>query len=86
MHLDSVDLWKLYLQKAKQARVGLRMEMMNPMNYRYIGDKHLNCRLAFLSSFLDDATVREIGEVEGKFSDPCAAFNFSRSAFKITSP
>ena len=77
MHLDDVAVWKRYLLVAKKAAVGLRMEIMNPMNYSYINDKNENFRLAFLASFLDDQAIRD-SSVDSRFSGPCAAFTFKK--------
>ena len=78
MHLKDVEVWTTYLQAAKKSSVGLRMEMMNPMNYSYIARTNLDFRLAFLSSFLDDRTVRVKKAGGEKFSGPCAAFTFEK--------
>ena len=63
---------------AKRAEPGLRMELMNPLDYTYVGENLKSRRIHFLSAFLDDTTPRVIpgGEDEGKFSGPCAGFTF----------
>ncbi len=76
MHLDDVEVWNTYLRKTKQASTGLRMEIMNPFNYSYIGNANVEFRLAFLAEFLDDETIRKKSTTPEKFSGPCAAFTF----------
>ena len=78
MHLDDVSVWRSYLKAAKGSAVGLRMEMMGPMNYAHIEEKNLEFRLAFLSAFLDDGTVRDQSVDKHKFDGPCAAFTFKK--------
>ncbi len=78
MQLDDIKIWREYLQAAKNASVGLRMEMMEPMNYSYIGETNLDFRLAFLSSFLADETVRNQDADPQKYTGPCAAFTFKK--------
>lgn len=76
MPLDDIEVWRAHLKAAKKASVGLRMELMGPMNYSYIGSTNLDFRLAFLSSFLDDETIRISKDDNPKFDGPCAAFTF----------
>jgi hypothetical protein len=71
MQLEDDAVWKKYLQAARRSSVGLRMEMMVPLNYLYIGAKNRERRLAFLAAFLEDKEKKE----ENKFNGPCAAFN-----------
>lgn len=71
-------VWGAFLRLARECSVGLRMEMMNPLNYSYIGSKNLDRRLAFLSAFLDDQAVRTIPTNEGQFGGPCAGFTIPR--------
>jgi len=78
MEMEDDATWKKYLQVAKRSSIGLRMEMMNPLNYAYIGNKNRNRRLAFLATFLDDKNLRVIGKEEGKFGGPCAAFTIPK--------
>jgi hypothetical protein len=79
MHVENNEVWRSFLMAAKRSSVGLRLEMMNPMDYAYIGKRNRERRLAFLAAFLDDATVRRMPPREdlrfGKFED-CAASNF----------
>jgi len=60
------------------------MEMMNPMDYDYIGQTNRSRRLAFLATFLGDLTLREIpkDEEHSKFSGPCAVFTMRRIAVR----
>ena len=81
MEIENDDVWHEYLRAAKRSSVGLRMEMMNAMNYSYIGQKNRGRRLAFLAAFLDDDAVRELPAdpwKQGRFDGPCAAFTFPR--------
>lgn|GEM_PF-2537331 len=79
MELEDDAVWREYLRLAKRCSVGLRMEMMNSMDYSYIGEKNRGRRLAFLASFLDDDAVRKIPrDNEGQFEGPCAAFTIPR--------
>lgn len=78
MQLEDDGIWNDYLRIARRSAVGLRMEMMNPMNYSYIGDKNRERRLAFLAAFLDDTTVRDPSVKAGRYAGPCAAFTFGR--------
>jgi hypothetical protein len=76
MQLERDGVWKEFLAAAKRAGIGMRMEMMDPMDYSYIGDRNRARRLAFLAAFLDDEEVRV--RKGAKFSGPCAAFKFDR--------
>ena len=71
------EVWNKYLVVVKRASIGLRMEMMEAMNYTYIGDKNRRRRIDFLANFLDDSQVR-IRSGGGKFEGPCAAFTFPK--------
>lgn len=50
--------------------------MMNPMDYRYIGEKNRGRRLAFLAAFLDDESERDSTNNSERYDGPCAAFTF----------
>ena len=78
MELENDKVWREYLRIARRSSVGLRMEMMNPLNYRYIGKRNRGRRLAFLAAFLDDHAVREMSGERGKFQGPCAGFSIPR--------
>ena len=78
IQLEDDSIWRDYLRIAKQASVGLRMEMMNPMNYTYIEEKNRNRRLAFLAEFLNDTEIRDSSVHPEKFSGPCAGFTFEK--------
>ena len=82
VQLDDDEVWQTYLQSAKRSSVGLRMEMMNPMNYMYMGQRNLARRLAFLSAFLDDDAVRTMAGERGQFQGPCAGFTIPRLAVR----
>jgi hypothetical protein len=81
MQLDDMAIWRTYLRAAKRSAIGLRMEMMNPMDYYYIGTKNRNLRLAFLAAFLNDEAVRRTDTSE-KFRGPCAGFTFHKMAVR----
>jgi hypothetical protein len=76
MLLDDPAVWRAYLKAARRSSVGLRMEMMNPMDYEYIGDRNRDFRLAFLASFLEDDAIRDKSQQDANFQGPCAAFMF----------
>jgi hypothetical protein len=82
VQIEDDEVWRAYLQVAKRCSIGLRMEMMNPLNYCYIGTKNLARRLAFLSAFLDDSAVREMSGEKGQFEGPCAGFTIPRLAVR----
>lgn len=73
-------VWAALLRATRRAEVGLRLELMNPMNYSYVGDHFKEARLAYLGAFLDDTALRELPKQdEGtKYSGPCAGFTFPR--------
>jgi hypothetical protein len=78
MELHDDGIWKDYLKIAKRAAVGLRMEMMNSMNYSYIGDTNRGRRLAWLAEFLDDAALRDCAADRHRYDGPCAAFTIEK--------
>jgi hypothetical protein len=78
MELQQDAVWKDYLKVVRRASVGLRMEMMNSLNYSYIGNKNRQRRLAFLAAFLDDVTVRDPSVDAAKYDGPCAAFTLGK--------
>jgi len=84
MLLEDDEIWREYLRAAQRSSVGLRMEMMNPMDYTYIGQTNRSRRLAFLATFLNDEELRDLPEDEehSKYSGPCAAFTFKRIAVR----
>ena len=54
------------------------MEMMNPMNYSYVGKQQLKQRVKLLSQFLQDNELRDKQKTQQKYSGPCAAFTFPK--------
>jgi hypothetical protein len=82
MDSASPDVWGALLVAAKRAHVSLRMELMNPLDYTYIGDRQRVERLRFLAQFLDDKTVRNTSEDKKMYDGPCAAFTFPRIAVR----
>lgn len=82
MQVESDDTWRTYLQAAKRSSIGLRMEMMNPLCYTYIGEKNRERRLAFAAAFLDDEAVRDMSSDPAKYGGPCAAFTIPKIAVR----
>ncbi len=78
MESDSPEVWRALLRAAQRADVSLRMELMNPMDYLYIGERQRQQRLAFLAAFLDDQTERDRKSDQKLYSGPCAGFEFDR--------
>jgi hypothetical protein len=78
MQLDDTTVWKAFLAKAKTCSIGLRMELMNPMNYSYIGKKNESLRLAFLAAFMNDSEVRKIKGSDPRWEGPHAGFTYDR--------
>ena len=76
--LEDDGIWTDYLEVAQRASVGLRMEMMNPLNYRYLKDRNRARRVAFLAAFLDDDTLRKLSSSSHQYSGPCAGFTFPK--------
>lgn len=74
MKTSSPAVWEAFARAAKRATVGLRLELMNPLNYSYVGDGLRTQRLACLAQFLDDQTIRIARG--GKYAGPGAAFTF----------
>ena len=63
---------------AKRSDVGLRMEILNKMDYSYLGDRQRQQRLEFLASFLEDAETPDVKANPEMFSGPHAGFTFAR--------
>lgn len=76
--LDDDEVWRIFLEKAKNAEVGLRLEWMNPFDNCYVGDRLQKRRLAFLASFLEDKTLRDETVRAKMFDGPCAGFTFPK--------
>lgn len=75
METHHPEAWRILKKVAQRSDIGLRMELMNPMDYTYVGDRFRKQRLEFLSHFLDDASIRDARN-NPKFSGPCAGFAF----------
>ncbi|WP_088258149.1 hypothetical protein [Fimbriiglobus ruber] len=71
-------LWRKYVRIVKQSEVRLRMEALNGMSLR--NDEARQQRLAFLSVFLADETVRDLSSKP--VTDIFAAYNFPRLAVR----
>ena len=54
------------------------MEMMNRMNYSYVGKQQLMQRVKLLSQFLQDNELRDMQKSLQKYSGPCAAFTIPK--------
>jgi hypothetical protein len=76
MQIDDDAIWREWHRLARRATVGLRMEMLNPLDYAYIGEKNRSRRLAILAAFLNDDSERRMSADPDKFEGPCAAFTF----------
>jgi hypothetical protein len=60
LRTDDAAVWAAFLHAAKRATPSLRMALMNPFNYSYVGEDFLSQRLHFLRAFLDDTAPREL--------------------------
>jgi hypothetical protein len=60
MAIDDQRPWQALLRAARRANVGLRMAMLDTIDYRDAGERQRKRRLAFLAAFLDDGSVREV--------------------------
>jgi len=78
MHASDNRVWEELLKLAKKSELGVRMEMLNPMNYSHVGAKNLNQRLTFLANFLDDTEVQTPGASDERFDGPHAGFTYER--------
>lgn len=78
MLIEDDAIWREYIQIARQSSVGLRMEMMNPLDYSYIKDKNKARRIAFLAAFLNDENLRDLSSDSKRFDGPCAAFTIPK--------
>ena len=76
VQLEEPAVWKHYLTKTKSTAIGLRMEIMNSMDYTYIGETNQKLRLAFLASFLNDEEVRTTNKNDKRWDGPHAGFTY----------
>lgn len=76
--IDDDEVWRIFLEKTKNAEVGLRLEWMNPFAYSYVEDRLRKRRLGFLASFLNDKTLRDETVRAKMFDGPCAGFTFPK--------
>jgi hypothetical protein len=92
--LEDDEVWREFRRAAKRSSVGLQLEMIGSCGGCGEPQKNRGRDLAFLASFLDDATVRAIPlfpdnetaekqaragrRIEGKYDGPCAAFTFKK--------
>ena len=78
MRCQADEVWDVFEKVIKRSAVGLRMEMMNPMNYSYVGKQQLKQRVKLLSQFLQDDELRDTQKTPKKYSGPCAAFTIPK--------
>lgn len=78
MAVEDDGVWRALLRAARRGAVGLRLEMMNPLNHSATEGRNRGRRLAFLSAFLDDAAGRDLAADPEKYGGPCAAFTFPK--------
>lgn len=80
--IESADeaAWRELLATARRVDVGLRMELLNPMDYS--NKPHRERRLRFLAAFLGDAALRDAARNSGAFSGPHAGFTIARLAVR----
>jgi hypothetical protein len=76
MQTKDVRAWKAMLETAKQADVGLRMEMITPKSA--VPESQRRLLLTFLANFLDDGKVRDVSNHAEKFEGPIAGDGFDR--------
>jgi hypothetical protein len=72
--------WQAFNRWADRADVGLRMELLNFMNYRGALPENLAQRMAFCRRFLGDDRIRRIADDPVKFGGPCAGFGYDTLA------
>jgi hypothetical protein len=70
--------WSALERFAKRSDVGLRMEILYPMDFASIADRQRSQRLEFLSHFLDDDEVRDEKSNSLKYEGPFAASTISK--------
>ena len=96
MVLEDDEVWREFERAAKRSSIGLRLEMISPRSYST--PENRGRHIAFLTSFLDDASERTFPlfpdnetvarqlragrTVESKFDGPCAACNFKKIAVR----
>src|SRR5258708_7942798 len=76
MEIEDDEVWREWSRVARRSNVGLRLEMLEPLDYAYIGEKNRTRRLAILAAFLDDLSQRNMSTEPEKYEGPCAAFTF----------
>ena len=77
LRTDDAKVWAAFLRAAQRAETGLRMELMNTMNYTR---EFKEQRLSFLTAFLNDTALRILPSRRdsSKYDGPCAAFTIPR--------
>jgi hypothetical protein len=78
LRTDDPRAWQALQRAAKRSDVGLRMELMNSMDYVCYASTPRKPRLDFLASFLDDAEAPDVKANPAMFDGPHAGFSFDR--------
>lgn len=78
MKSTSKEVWAAFAETCKRSHVSLRLELLEPLNYPYVGDWQLQQRVNLLRQFLDDTTERVIKENDEIYEGPSAAFHFPK--------
>src|SRR5207302_992229 len=50
MEIEDDEIWRGWSSVARRSSVGLRMEILEPLNYDYMGEKNRSHRLAILAA------------------------------------
>jgi hypothetical protein len=74
---DDPRVWKALESSAKRSCVALRMEFMSLKHYGDLSPRTRKVALQFLTSFLDDSTVRDVTSNKEKFT-LCAGEEYKR--------
>jgi hypothetical protein len=75
--LDDPRAWQALARYARRADVGMRLAVLDQVRSpRRRGDPPGRPQLAFLASFLDDTTVRDVDSDRERFDSTCAGFHF----------
>jgi hypothetical protein len=76
MELEDDEVWREFQRAAQRSSVGLRLEMIGSGCSCGTPPKNRGRRIAFLAAYLNDATVRTMGQ--SKYYGPCTAFTFKK--------
>jgi hypothetical protein len=78
MDSTSKEVWTAFAETCKRSHVSLRLELLNPLNYSYVGHQQLQQRVDLLRQFLADTTERSINDGDEMYEGPTAAFHFPK--------